>query len=392
MSTEAQLFKIVDPATRKSEAMTEVDFAQLGFQERRDIQEWVAANPSILGDDLLVVGKEISDFDRTNERLDLLAVDKDGKLVVIELKRDDSGTDAHWQAIKYASYLHRARQNDIVRMLASHEEVSEEDAKSKLLQHLDVDELETLNSDQRIILASHRFAPEVTSAALWLNEKAPGDNLITCVQLIPYRDGESVYVQANTIIPVPGVDEYIVSVGSSVHGESGQIRSSFAENLRKTYARNKDDEVTHFLRKVANRAIEELSDDLMPDKKSRWAGEYYDRRYFRMWYKREPWKNWGMAYCIDLYPGGGESPNTWRADLGLQYWDSKIENLEIRLKALPRVHKDQSVGDGWVKVERNSDALDDAFADELAETIRPFIQQITPLIDRLQDESNEEDA
>ena len=31
-----------------------------------------------------------------------------------------------------------------------------------------------LNNDQRIILASHRFAPEVTSAALWLNEKAPG--------------------------------------------------------------------------------------------------------------------------------------------------------------------------------------------------------------------------
>ena len=41
----------------------------------------------------------------------------------------------------------------------------------------------TLNNDQRIILASHRFAPEVTSAAVWLNEKAPDKNLITCVQL-----------------------------------------------------------------------------------------------------------------------------------------------------------------------------------------------------------------
>ena len=53
------------------------------------------------------------------------------------------------------------------------------------------DDLNALNNDQRIILASHRFAPEVTSAVLWLNEKAPNDNLITCVQLTPHHDSES---------------------------------------------------------------------------------------------------------------------------------------------------------------------------------------------------------
>ena len=50
--------------------MQEIEFAELGFQERRDIQEWVAKNPSILGDKLLIIGKEFSGFDRTNERLD----------------------------------------------------------------------------------------------------------------------------------------------------------------------------------------------------------------------------------------------------------------------------------------------------------------------------------
>ena len=127
MTAEPQLFRI-DAESRESERIAEVDFARLGFQERRDIQEWVAANPSILGEDLLIIGKEFSDFDRTSERLDLLAVDADGKLVVIELKRDNSGTDAHWQAIKYASYLHRASAEDIVRMLAAYEKVSESDA------------------------------------------------------------------------------------------------------------------------------------------------------------------------------------------------------------------------------------------------------------------------
>ena len=47
--------------------MREVEFADLGFQERRDIQEWVANNPGILGDELLIIGKEFSGFDRTAE-------------------------------------------------------------------------------------------------------------------------------------------------------------------------------------------------------------------------------------------------------------------------------------------------------------------------------------
>ena len=119
MSHEPQLFRI-NPGSRESERIEEVDFAQMGLRERRDIQEWVAANPGILGEDLLIIGKEFSGFDLTDERLDILAVDSDGKLVVIELKRDDTGADAHWQAIKYASYLRRATAEQIVDMLAEY--------------------------------------------------------------------------------------------------------------------------------------------------------------------------------------------------------------------------------------------------------------------------------
>ena len=87
-----------------------------------------------------------------NERLDLLAVDSDGKVVVIELKRDDSGADAHWQAIKYASYLHHASAGDFIRMLSEHEGIPQDTAENKLQQHLGADDLNALNHDQRIIL------------------------------------------------------------------------------------------------------------------------------------------------------------------------------------------------------------------------------------------------
>ena len=107
-------------------------------------------------------------------------------------------------------------------MFASFAKISREDAGNRLLQHLNADfYLNGLNNDQRIILASHRFAPEVTSAALWLNEKAPGEDLMTCVELTPYQDADagSLYVQANRIIPVPGIEDYVVRIGDSPEGD-----------------------------------------------------------------------------------------------------------------------------------------------------------------------------
>ena len=389
MSAEPQLFRI-DPATRMSRPVSEVDFTQLGFQERRHIQEWVAKNPGILGERLLIIGKEFSGFDRTNERLDLLAVDADGKLVVIELKRDDSGADAHWQAIKYASYLSRVDGERIIGMLADHESISESEARIRLERHLGSDDLNALNNDQRIILASHRFAPEVTSAAVWLNEKAPDKDLMTCVQLIPYSDGEtgSLYVQANTIIPVPGIEDYVVGVGDSLTGDRSGARGT--STLSETFARNRNDDVTRFLRNVAHLSVSQVVDQRKPDKNSKWAGDGGGYRYYHLWYSSPLWANWEMTYLLNLYSGNDDSPNTWRADVGFAYWGRDIADLESRLEGL-HVYDDQRVENREILVTRRG-ALDDSFANTLAATLRHFIEVVTPVVNDFENERNEENA
>ena len=386
MSADPQLFRI-DPDSRESEAISEVDFAQLGFQERHDIQEWVAANPGILGEDLLIIGKEFSGFDRTNERLDLLAVDADGKLVVIELKRDDSGADAHWQAIKYASYLQRATAERIVGMLAEFREVSEEDAANLLQRHLGADDLNALNNDQRIILVSHRFAPEVTSAALWLNEKAPGDNLITCIQLTPYRDAKtgSLYVQANTIIPVPGAEAYMIGVGDSSDGGSRVVQGT--SSLAETFARNRNDEVTRFLREVADRAINGLPDNIKPDKRSRWAGGHSTWRYYHLWYSRPPWSNWGISFRVDLWRGN--ETDSWTSS-SVSFRNSP-NGLEERIRSL-KLHDEQKLEEDGIVVPLGTISLGGDFDDKIATILRRFIEEITPIVDDFENERNEEDA
>ncbi len=386
MSGEPQLFR-VDPQSRESKPIEEVDFRELGFQERSHIQEWVAANPGILGDDLLIIGKEFRGFDRTDERPDLLAVDPNGKLVVIELKRDDTGADAHWQAIKYASYFRRADSDQIVDMLVGYKKISTEDAREELLQHIGGDDLNSLNNDQRIILASHRFAPEVTSAALWLNDKAPGEDLITCVTLTPYQDADTgaLYIQAVTIIPVPGEEDYVIGIGTTSQHASSTGGSSFAINLRRAYERNRNDEVTPFVKMVGSLTREKLPAQIRPTRVGKWAAGQPDLRYYNLWYAKPPWRNHRLCYRVTLRP---RELDTWSAIV--RFKDER--NLTFPLMENVQVHEKQETDEEGVFVRIGTDILNDAFAGRIADTLRQFIEKITPIVDNLEDEGNEEEA
>ena len=417
MSSDPKLFR-VNPENRVSESVREVDFAQLKVRERQDIQEWVVANPAILGNDLLIIGKEFSDFDRTSERLDLLAVDRDGKLVIIELKRDDSGADVHWQAIKYASYFARATETDIINLLSRHDGISAEDAATKLRQHLGADDLNALNNDQRIILASHRFAPEVTNAVLWLNQKAPGENLITCVKLTPYQDGDALYLQASRLIPVPDTEGLLVGLRDSSGSDVPAIGSTFGQ--RDTS--HQSDDITRFLRDVAERANNGLPDHLKPDRQSRWAskeidGRGIDRRDYALWYRRRPWGSRGMRYRIVFYqvrdgqPDGyidrwsrhrGRNPDDFSCDwlaMVLFIMPSSIsDSLKAQLKGL-KIDENgyqQTFDEDWgfsIELDRVGNALNPEFADTLAATLSRFIEVVTPVVDDFfANEGNEENA
>ena len=270
-------------------------------------------------------------------------------------------------------------------MAAKHLDKSQGDAFAELVEHIGADDLNALNNDQRIILASHRFAPEVTSAALWLNQKVEGKNLITCVKLTPHQDTQSgaLYVQASTIIPVPGIDDYIVSVGQRAQQESSR-GSSLGSKLAATFARNYGDEVTPFLRKVGQLSSEGLPDEIRPDRKSRWGGGSQSYRYYHLWYRRPPWSNWGVSYRVELYPQEGEG--RWEAAVVFMHWEG-IDNL----LGTTTIHPDQHINSDRIFVRMGTDTLNDEFAAGIARVARSFIEQITPLVDDYGNESDDED-
>ena len=394
MSTEPQLFR-VDPDSKESVKVDEVDFSHLGLLERQDIQEWIVANPEILGDDLLIIAKEFSDFDRTSERLDLLAIDRDGKLAIIELKRDHSGVDTHWQAIKYASYLRRATHEDILRMLANFEGVSEAEAEEKLLEHVEIGSLENLNDDQRIILASHRFAPEVTSAVLWLNDKAQDENLITCVQLIPYQDGDVLYVQTNTIIPVVGTERYTIQIGANGDdGTGNKLTISAGIKAARTRRRYRDDKVTHFVWSIVAKALPALPDHLKTDSNSQYARRNGQTRWYAIGYSdRFPWERDKFCYVLRVIEGARDGSLRVVVNFQirksylrntLRYTDNKISALKRFLGNFQEYEIEDS--DLFLRpqqiVAEDVTELDDALVEATANALKKMIETVTEPVER----------
>lgn len=202
-------------------------FSELGFTERKHLQEWLAHEPSALGEELLIIQKEFDGFDDTRERLDLLALDKDGNLVIIENKLDDSGRDVVWQALKYASYcasLTKAQIVDIYQQyLDRYEPVTGEvdllnapaSASARICEFLDAPDLDelklNLGNSQRIMLVAANFRKEVTSTVLWLLGQGIS---IACFKITPYSLGEQLLINIDQIIPTPEAKELMIGINA----------------------------------------------------------------------------------------------------------------------------------------------------------------------------------
>ena len=221
----------VDTANKILEPLGITPLKEQNLRERDDLQEWLVSHPEALGEELLIIQKEFDGFDGTGERLDLLALDTKGQLVLIENKRDDSGRDAVWQALKYASYVAPFTSDDIEDVFTKYL-IKNKPVYADLDDHaFDADQVKntakilikrfleehqemgvaitTLNprNSQRIILVAGEFRKEVTNTALWLLDRKIN---VKCVKVSPYKLGEQLLVDIQQIIPVPEASEYMV--------------------------------------------------------------------------------------------------------------------------------------------------------------------------------------
>lgn len=212
----------INPAANRIEAVSRKSFADLGYGERQHLQEWIVNQPTIFGEELLVIQKEFAGFSDTRERLDVLALDKSGRLVIIENKLDDSGRDVVWQALKYASYCSTMTHDGIVRVFQEYlDSNGGGDAAEHMQQFFDPNDLEDIELNrglsQRVILVAANFRKEVTSTILWL---ASFGIQAQCFLASVFSDNEQQYLDVNQIIPTPTAEDYTIRLAEKVRQDN----------------------------------------------------------------------------------------------------------------------------------------------------------------------------
>ncbi|MFB5166704.1 hypothetical protein V2P11_13090 [Parageobacillus toebii] len=195
------------------EEIPETTFFENDIKEREHIEEWIRKNPEVLGEDLLIIGHEYDKFE-VNERLDLLALDKQGNLVIIELKRDTTGGSVDFQALKYASYCARLNPQDVLDIYSEYIQKHHlnVDAKEELMAFLEVENEEELNAilntNQRIIIVGREIDKRVLSVCTWLYENSID---IKCITIKPYKLDDQIIMDIRQILPPDKLEDYYIS-------------------------------------------------------------------------------------------------------------------------------------------------------------------------------------
>lgn len=216
----------------------ETSFYENQLKEREHIEEWIRKDPEILGEELLIIAHEYDRFE-VNERLDLLALDKEGNVVVIEVKRDTTGSGVDFQALKYVSYCARLTPIDILELYAEYLTVHDAtlDAKVELMDFLQLEDEEELNSvlntKQRIIIVGKEIDKRILSVCTWLYENSID---IKCVTIKPYILGDQLIMDVDQIIPPYQLEDYYIN--KKEQGNNRKIKV--------------DPQISSFLQEVSN--------------------------------------------------------------------------------------------------------------------------------------------
>ncbi|MDH5186674.1 MAG: endonuclease NucS [candidate division WOR-3 bacterium] len=193
MATEIKVWQIENGKLVPKDAT----MAETGRTETKDLQSWIKSNPSILGEDILIIGEKI----RTKAgELDFLGMDKSGNTIIIELKRGElKPREAFAQAIDYASDISSWDFDNLSEVCRSYRNQPLDEYITENFEDVDLEDI-SFNQTQRILLVGTHIEESLQRMIEWLSdnygviinavilkyiETKSGDELIARTMIIP---------------------------------------------------------------------------------------------------------------------------------------------------------------------------------------------------------------
>ena len=131
-----------------------------------DLESWLETDPSIIRPGIKIIGRQVM---TRSGPLDLLAIDRTGSVVVIELKRDRLPRDVIAQAMDYAADIATWSLEKLGEVCASYSGEALEEVLSSEFADIDLESV-TINGTQRIVLVGFALEPALERMIEWLSE------------------------------------------------------------------------------------------------------------------------------------------------------------------------------------------------------------------------------
>jgi hypothetical protein len=230
---EEMLFTVAGSVAMPAQA---ISLEEAGLEQRADLQEWVLSNPAILGPAIKVVTFEFEGVPTAGgaarDRVSVLGLGADGRLVVAELKNSRSA-DTEVSAIKYAAAVSRMLPESLADLYARFQSrrqtpISPDEALAELQAHAPNLSSESLRRP-RIVMLARDFSSVVTASVVWLSEMGLDIALVQISAFRSYTYGQLgsnnvPMISVSQLYPVREVEDFTISPERQLAKETAESK------------------------------------------------------------------------------------------------------------------------------------------------------------------------
>jgi hypothetical protein len=179
---------------------------KLGLESR--LEQWICQDLSLVGENLLLLGNQVATD--SGHQVDILALDGEGNLVILELKRGRTPRDVVAQVLDYASWACELSREKIEGLAAEN--------RKKPLAALFQDCFGTpvpdiLNADQRLVIVATELDPQSERIVQYLSDRHSVN--INVVFFDYYRHMDQEFIGRSWLIAPSEVERKVRAASSS---------------------------------------------------------------------------------------------------------------------------------------------------------------------------------
>ena len=220
----------------------EYDFKEENYE--KDLESWLESNPDYILEDekVLIIGRQVTT--NLGSVIDLLGIDREGNVVVIELKRDQTPKETLAQILEYASFvedLSYAQLEEISKEYLGEENLVLTDYHRSYF-NLQEGEAVAFNKNQKLVIIGQSITKEIRQTASFLRKKGievfciefkyfktkSGEQIISS-ECVVGKDSYTVKKVSSGSLPKINKEDFLKSVGQ--YGRSFfEALIEFAEN------------------------------------------------------------------------------------------------------------------------------------------------------------------